>query len=67
LIVDASNSLSTIKTLGTANSIRVILLVNSRNWGTRGEGFKKLAKTISKLFTKYHEKRVLYFLNCFSK
>jgi hypothetical protein len=54
LIVDASNSLSTIKTLATANSIRFILLVNSRNWGTRGEGFKKLAKTLSKLFTKYH-------------
>jgi hypothetical protein len=54
LIVDASNSLSTIKTLGTANSVRFILLVNSKNWGTKGEGFKKLAKTISKLFTRYN-------------
>ena len=66
LMVDANNSLSTIRTLGSANSVRFILLIDQKNWGTRGEGFKKLAKIISKLLKKYSASKVIYFLNCFT-
>jgi hypothetical protein len=63
LVVDASNSISTIRTLTMANSIRFIVLMNYQGWGLRGEGFKKLAKLISRLFKKYEKSKVIYFLN----
>lgn len=46
-----------------ANSIRFIVLMNYQGWGLRGEGFKKLAKLISRLFKSYEENKVIYFLN----
>lgn len=53
IIVDTCNGISTIRVLGSANSIRFIFLINFLNWGTKGEGFKKLADLISKIFTRY--------------
>ena len=46
-----------------ANSIRFVVLMNYQDWGLRGEGFKKLAKLISRLFKKYEKSKVIYFLN----
>jgi len=39
--------------LSMANSIRFILMINYKGWGLKGEGFKKLAKLLSKLFKEY--------------
>ena len=66
--VDASNGLATIKALQNARSIRPIFVINERGWGTRGDGMKKLAKMVSKLFIKYNEDikdGIIFLLNNF--
>ena len=63
--VDASNGLATIRALQDAKSIRPILVINQKCWGARGEGLKKLAKIISRLFIKYDRNKIIFLLNCF--
>ena len=68
--VDASNGLATVKALHNAKSIRPIFIINEKGWGNRGDGIKKLAKIISKLFTKYDKNvkdKIIFLLNNFKK
>jgi hypothetical protein len=67
--VQIANSIAISKALRSCNSVIPVIIISPESWGTRGDGFRNLVRTLSALFYDYSEctNSVAVILTRFSK
>lgn len=53
--VQVSNLVGMKKALKGCNSVRIVIVISSENWGERGKGLKRLGQTLAALFNNFDD------------